>query len=104
MPFYFKDYRTQVFFVSEQVLKEKKSFSHGGSVCCVSKQDDARHLAQFRLSLESNPAFTASVLVGFSFAVRRLAMEGCYGAKTVFDLPVGYLFPESESADLFRML
>ena len=104
MPYYFKDYRTQVFFVSEQAMKEKKSFSHGGSVCCVLPRKNARHLAQLRLSMESNPAFTASVLVGFAFAVHRLAKEGICGAKTVFQLPVGYLFPADETEDLFRLL
>ena len=104
MPHYFRNYRTQVFFVSEQALKEKKSFSHGGSVCCVSSGENGRHLAQFRLSMESNPTFTAAVLLGFSFAVCRLAKEENYGAKTVFQLPVGSLFPEDGTDELFRLL
>ncbi len=104
MPHYFKDYRTQVFFVSAQALNEKKRFSHGGSAYCVSSQKNARHLAQLRLSMESNPVFTASVLVGFAFAVHRLAKEGSFGAKTVFELPAGYLFPSDGKDELFRLL
>jgi diaminopimelate dehydrogenase len=50
---------------------------------------------EFSLNLESNPEFTASVLVAFTRAVGKMAREGQTGARTVFDIPLGYLSPKS---------
>ncbi len=35
------------------------------------------------------------MLVAYARAVYRLAKEGQVGAKTVFDIPIGYLSPKS---------
>ena len=48
-------------------------------------------MIEFSLKLESNPEFTSSVLVAFARAVYRLNREGQIGAKTIFDIPLGYL-------------
>lgn len=97
MPNYFEPYHTTVSFISEEELKRDHSaMPHGGFVLRAGETGDGnqQHL-EFGLKLESNPAFTASVLVAFSRAIAKMAKEGHSGAKTVFDIPLGYLSPKS---------
>ena len=44
------------------------------------------HTVEYRLQLDSNPEFTASVLVAYARAVDRLAKRGECGCKTVLDI------------------
>ena len=55
---------------------------------------------EYSLNLDSNPEFTACVLVAYARAVARLAAEGATGCKTVFDIAPAYL--SSESGDFLR--
>jgi len=48
------------------------------------------------LALESNPEFTASVLVAYTRAVGKMAKQGQSGARTVLDVPFSYLSPKSD--------
>lgn len=95
MPNYFSDYNTTVNFISEEELREKHSgMPHGGFVIRTGKTgENTRQKVEFSLELGSNPEFTASVLVAFARAAYRLAAEGQTGARTVFDIPLGYLSP-----------
>ena len=56
---------------------------------------ETQQMMEFSLKLGSNPEFTSSVIVAFARAVSRMAAEGACGAKTVFDVPLGYLSPKS---------
>lgn len=107
MPNYFADYDTKVTFITEQELKDKHSqMPHGGFVIRSGKSgenSEHNHIMEFSLKLESNPQFTSSVLVAYARAVYRLNKEGQIGAKTVFDIPLGYLSSKSP-ADLRREL
>jgi diaminopimelate dehydrogenase len=47
------------------------------------------------LKLDSNPEFTASVIVAYARAAYRMAKEGQTGAKTIFDIAPAYLSPKS---------
>ena len=51
------------------------------------------HLIEYKLTLDSNPEFTSSVLVAYARAAYRMNREGVSGAKTVFDVPPVYLSP-----------
>lgn len=99
MPNYFADYDTIVNFISEEELKEKHSkIPHGGFVIRSGKTGEKEtnaHLIEFSIKLDSNPEFTASVLVAYARAVHRLNKEGQTGAKTVFDIPLAYLSNKS---------
>lgn len=97
MPNYFADYDTTVHFISEKELQEKHSgMPHGGFVIRSGVTGEGnKQLMEFQLNLESNPQFTASVLVAYARAVYRLAKEGQTGARTVFDIPLGHLSPKS---------
>ena len=95
MPNYFADYDTTVNFISMEELKEKHcGMPHGGSVIRNGKtgvDGENTHTVEFSLKLDSNPEFTASVLVAYARAVARLAKEGSFGCKTVFDVAPAYL-------------
>lgn len=97
MPHYFADYHTIVFFIDEATYKaEHQKMPHGGIVIRTGRSaiGETQRL-EFSLDLESNPNFTSSVLVAFARATAKLAKEGQVGAKTVFDIPLGYLSPQS---------
>lgn len=97
MPAYFADYDTRVNFIDEQTLvAEHSAMPHGGFVIRSGKSVlDNDQVMEFSLKLNSNPEFTASVLVAYARAVHRLARVGELGAKTVFDIAPGLLSPKS---------
>ncbi|MBQ3235296.1 MAG: diaminopimelate dehydrogenase [Clostridia bacterium] len=95
MPNYFADYDTTVHFISqEELIKNHSGIPHGGFVICSGKtgvNGENKHVIEYSLKLDSNPEFTASVLVAYARAVARLASEKAYGCKTVFDIAPAYL-------------
>ncbi|PWA10673.1 diaminopimelate dehydrogenase [Pueribacillus theae] len=93
MPNYFADYETKVTFITEEELKKNHSnMPHGGVVIHSGKTGDGnKQNIEFSLALESNPEFTASVLVAYARAAYRMSKEGQAGAKTVYDVPPGYV-------------
>lgn len=101
MPNYFADYKTTVHFISQETLdKEHAGMPHGGTVLVSGStglQEDNKSLIEYKLSLDSNPEFTSSVLVAYARAAYRLSQEGHYGCKTVFDIAPSYLHPELPS-------
>lgn len=105
MPNYFADYDTVVHFISEEELKQNHSaMPHGGLVLRSGKTGtDSTQIMEFGLKLDSNPEFTSSVLVAYARAAYKLYKEGQVGAKTVFDIPLGYLSPKS-AAELRKEL
>ncbi|WP_211745635.1 diaminopimelate dehydrogenase [Paenibacillus sp. Marseille-Q4541] len=105
MPNYFADYNTTVHFITEEQLKaEHQGMPHGGFVIRSGVTGKGtKQIIEFSLKLESNPEFTASVLVAYARAAYRLSNEGQKGAKTVLDIPFSYLSPKS-AADLRREL
>lgn len=97
MPNYFADYDTVVHFITEEELKANHSkLPHGGFVIRGGKTGESHNqVIEFSLKLDSNPEFTASVLVAYARAVHRLHLEGQTGAKTVFEVAPVYLSPRS---------
>ena len=105
MPNYFADYDTEVNFITEEELKKDHSaMPHGGFVIRGGKSGGGyRHVMEFSLKLDSNPEFTACVLLAYARAAFRLAKEGNFGAKTVFDIPPAYLSAKT-AAELRKTL
>lgn len=97
MPDYFADYDTTVTFISEEALKrDHAAMPHGGFVIRSGKTGTGTsQVVEFSLKLDSNPEFTASVLVAYARAAHRLNERGDIGAKTVLDVPPGLLSPKS---------
>lgn len=99
MPNYFADYDTTVHFISEEELQaEHSGIPHGGFVLrsgVTGWNKENKHLIEYRLKLDSNPEFTASVLVAYARAAYRMNKEGQKGCKTVFDVAPSYLCRQS---------
>lgn len=99
MPNYFADYDTTVHFISQEELNENHSgIPHGGIVFRTGQtglNGENKHVIEYKLTLDSNPEFTSSVLVAYARAAYRLNKEGQYGCKTVFDIAPAYLHPSS---------
>ncbi|MDO5311067.1 MAG: diaminopimelate dehydrogenase [Clostridia bacterium] len=99
MPNYFADYDTTVHFISEEELKrDHNGIPHGGFVIRCGKtgtDGENKHVIEYSLKLDSNPEFTASVLVAYARAAYRLNSEGVSGCKTVFDIAPAYLSAKS---------
>ncbi|MCK9454092.1 MAG: diaminopimelate dehydrogenase [Sulfurimonas sp.] len=93
MPNYFEPYDTTVHFISqEELLKNHNKMPHGGFVIrsgSSSKQNS--QVVEYSLALESNPEFTASVMVAYARATYRLYKKCDFGAKTAFDVAPGLL-------------
>lgn len=93
MPNYFADYDTTVNFISEEELIEKHSkLPHGGTVIGAGKtSEDINQVVSFSLELDSNPEFTASVLIAYGRATYRMWQIGERGCKNFSDVAPKYL-------------
>ncbi len=89
MPNYFDEYETTVTFITEEELKADHSkMPHGGFVIRSGESgtEGSKHVIEYSLKLDSNPEFTASVLVCYARAAYRLSKAGESGARSVFDI------------------
>ncbi len=95
MPNYFADYDTTVTFITEEELQANHAgIPHGGCVIRSGKTGwnlEHNHIIEYSLKLDSNPEFTASVIVACARAAVRMKSEGMKGCKTIFDIPPAYL-------------
>ena len=106
MPNYFSDYDTTVHFISQEEL-DHSGIPHGGMVFrtgVTGLNGENKHIIEYKLTLDSNPEFTSSVLVAFARAAYRMHSEGQVGCKTVFDVAPAYLHPESGEALRAKLL
>lgn len=108
MPKYFADYDTTVNFISQEELdRDHKEIPHGGFVLRTGKTGENNahnHIIEYSLKLDSNPEFTASVLVAYARAIYKLWQKGEVGCKTVFDIPPALLSPLSDEEIRAHML
>ncbi len=101
MPAYFADYDTTVTFISQAEMdRDHSGLPHGGSVIrtgVTGKDDGHKEVIEYKLTLDSNPEFTGSVLAAFTRAVVRMAARQQWGCQTVFDVaPVDLMDRERE--------
>ena len=108
MPNYFADYDTTVHFISaEELARDHAGIPHGGFVIRSGRTGaelENTHVIEYSLKLDSNPEFTASVIVAYARAAYRLSREGVSGCKTVFDVPPAYLSMKSHEEIIATML
>ena len=99
MPNYFADYDTTVNFISmEEFEANHMGIAHGGFVLrtgATGENKKNKHVIEYSLKLDSNPEFTAGVLVACARAAYRMNKEGMCGCKTVFDIAPAYLHEKS---------
>jgi len=79
---------------------------HGGLVIRYGKtgrNEEYEHTIEYKINLDSNPNFTANVLLAYARAAYRLNLEGVSGAKTVVDIAPAYL-SEKSAEDIRKYL
>ena len=90
MPNYFADYDTTVHFVSlQQLQQEHSALPHGGCVIrtgATGMYHENKHCIEYSLKLDSNPEFTASILLACARAANKMYLRGETGCKTMFDI------------------
>ena len=108
MPHYFADYNTTVEFVSMEVLENNhKGMPHGGSVIRTGRtgwESENHQTMEFKLTLSSNPQFTANVLTACARAALKMSGRGLCGCQTIFDIPPADLSPADSKALLASIL
>lgn len=103
MPYYFSDYETEVEFIDKKEMRKHRKMPHGGYVIRKGRTGENKHLIEYKLKLESNPDFTASIMLAFARANYKLQQEKQYGAKTVFDIPP-YMLSNKDRESLIKEL
>lgn len=92
---YFDEYDTTVNFISDEEFDaEHNTMPHGGFVMrsgMTGEGEKTHQMIEYSLKLESNPEFTASVLIAYARALYRLKNEGAEGCMTAFDIAPAYL-------------
>ena len=108
MPNYFADYDTTVEFISiEQMRKDHSGLPHGGSVIrsgTTGWNAESRQTIEYKLTLDSNPQFTSSVLLACARAAVKMHRRGITGCQTIFDLSPADLSMHSREELLHTML
>jgi len=108
MPNYFEPYDTTVEFITmEQMRRDHSGLPHGGSVIRSGKTGwdrESNQTIEYKLTLDSNPQFTASVLVACARAAMRMQARGLKGCQTIFDAAPADLSPISREDMLAHML
>jgi len=108
MPNYFADYDTTVHFITaEEMKRDHSAIPHGGFVIRTGRtgiDSQNHHVIEYNLKLDSNPEFTASVIVAYARATYRMHLNGTVGCQTVFDVPPIYLAPQSREDVIAKLL
>ncbi len=108
MPNYFADYDTTVEFITmEEMQKNHSGLPHGGSVIrsgVTGWNGENCQTIEYKLTLDSNPQFTASVLVACARALVRMKERGNVGCRTIFDIAPADLSPLSREELLAHTL
>ena len=108
MPNYFADYDTTVEFITAAEMQcDHAGLPHGGSVIRsgITGWDGENHQTiEYKLTLDSNPQFTASVLVACARAAMRMRSRGSVGCYTIFDCAPADLSPISREDMLAHLL
>ena len=108
MPNYFADYDTTVEFITmEEMRRDHAGLPHGGSVIrsgITGWNGECHQTIEYKLTLDSNPQFTASVLVACARAAMKMKNRGITGCQTIFDLTPADLSPMSREDMLAHML
>lgn len=91
-PNYFKGEKTIVKFISQKSLSKKhSSLAHKGHIVCKSKTSSL----ELFLSMQSNPEFTANIMLCYATALSKIVSAKVFKAFTPMQIPVSWLFEGS---------
>ena len=99
MPNYFADYDTTVTYITaEEMAASHASLPHGGHVIrsgITGLAGESKQVLEYSLTLDSNPQFTAGVMLACARAAYRMQRRGLAGCMTIFDIAPADLSPMS---------
>lgn len=106
MPNYFLGYKTIVKFVSRDKIRkmQQKLYHKGLVVKNFNCSGGFRAKMTFGLEVQSNPHFTAEIMVALARSVKRLSEQQRFGAFSVFDLPLSYIAAQDKQVLLKTIL
>ena len=108
MPNYFADYDTTVEFITmDEMRRDHSGLPHGGSVFrsgITGWHGESHQTIEYKLTLDSNPQFTASVLVACARAAMKMHGRGITGCQTIFDAAPADLSAMSRADMLANLL
>ena len=106
MPNYFADYDVTINYITQEEFENNHiKMPHGGfSICSGITGNNNKQIAELSLKLDSNPEFTASILLAYTRAVYKLSNEKRYGAYTIYDVPLSYISNKNSSDLIKKML
>ena len=108
MPAYFADYDTTVEFITaEEMAANHSGLPHGGSVIrsgVTGWNGESKQTIEYKLTLDSNPQFTASVLTCMARAAMRMKARGISGCQTIFDAAPADLSLQTREELLAKLL
>ena len=107
MPHYFDEYDTTVHFIDLETLRrEHGGLPHGGFALRSGSTNFGREkqTMELRLTLDSNPGFTGSVLAACCRAAYRMVQRGETGCRTMLDVAPALLCPLSPEEQRARLL
>ncbi len=87
MPDYFEGYDTEIHFVEN--LDDHKKLFHAGQVLTLGKG------MEFSVSMQSNPDFTAKIMIVYSIALSKLFNAKQFGCHSIMDIPARLLLDEN---------
>ena len=92
---YFLGYETIVNFVNNnEIIEMQKNLSHKGLIVDNFNLVDYENYLEFKLNIDSNPIFTANILICYLIALNKLIKNKKFGAYTVLDIPVSFLIKD----------
>ena len=105
IPNYFFGQPTNVSFVSTKHLaKLKHKMQHKGEIISFFKTAKNNNCSmKFVAKMQSNPYFTAKIMISYLNAIINLKNLGISGAFTPLDLPISFLFNSAQKDKLFAL-
>jgi diaminopimelate dehydrogenase len=91
----------------DEMRRNHAGLPHGGSVIrsgITGWNGESRQTIEYKLTLDSNPQFTSSVLVACARAAFRMHQRGVTGCRTIFDIAPADLSLLSREELLAHML
>lgn len=83
IPHYFKGQPTTVEFVSNlKLLKLKGKLSHSGEIISNFTKSNKTSKIRFSVQMQSNPHFTASIMISYIIAIQNFKQQNKFGAFT----------------------
>lgn len=85
MPNYFKGYNTKITFIDDVKMHKHRKMFHAGEVFTSGGE------LSFKLKIDSNPNFTAKVLVEYSKVLYNYFTAKKFGAYSILDIPFSHM-------------